>query len=105
MQFLWVGWTLRTRMRPKIILDRMKDYEHKLLERRNQTLNGQIHHLEEPSEVFNQDSDSFESANQVVDACLVELNMLETSQQTSSWYLDSGATHHVSGDPSIFSSI
>lgn len=31
--------------------------------------------------------------------------MLETSQQTNSWYLDSGATHHVSGDPSIFSSI
>ena len=30
------------------ILDRMKDYEHKLLERRNRTLSGQVHHLEEP---------------------------------------------------------
>lgn len=31
--------------------------------------------------------------------------MLESPQLTSSWYLDSGATHHVSGDPSVFTSI
>lgn len=49
-----------------------------------------------------QDSDNFELADQVVDVCLVELNMLETPQQTTSWYLDSGATHHVSGDSSVF---
>jgi hypothetical protein len=31
--------------------------------------------------------------------------MLETPWQTNSWYLDSGATHHVPGDSSIFTSI
>ena len=41
-------------------------------------------------------------AGQIVDACLVELNALETSQTASPWYLDSGATHHVSGDSSVF---
>ena len=88
------------------ILDRRKDYEHKLLKRRNCTLNGQVHHLEEP-DLFKQeqDPDSFETADQVINACLVELNLVETPQQTSSWYLDSGATHHVSGDPSVFSSL
>jgi hypothetical protein len=49
------------------ILDRMKDYEHKLLERRNRTLSGQVHHLEEP-DLFKQeqDPDSFETADQVI---------------------------------------
>lgn len=80
------------------MMDYMKDYEQRLLERRNRTLNGQIHNLEYPSEVFNQDPNNFKTASQVVDACLVELNTLETAQTTSSWYLDSGATHHESGD-------
>jgi hypothetical protein len=40
-----------------------------------------------------------------VNACLVELNLLETLSETPSWYLDSGATHHVSGDSLAFSSI
>ena len=84
----------------------MKDYENKLLERRNRTLSGQVHHLEEPDPFKqDQDPDSFETADQVIDACLVELNLVETPQQTSSWYLDSGATHHVSGDPLVFSSL
>ena len=34
------------------ILDRMKDYEHRLQEQRQRNLNGQVHHLEEPSESF-----------------------------------------------------
>ena len=79
------------------ILDRIKDYEHRLLERRNKNLSGQVHNIEEPAEDL--------LADQVVDACLVELNMLEVPQSSSSWYLDSGATHHVSGDPNVFSSI
>ena len=37
------------------ILDMIKDYEHRILERRNRTLNGQVHNLEEPSETFEQD--------------------------------------------------
>ena len=31
--------------------------------------------------------------------------MIEAPQHKSSWYLDSGATHHVSGDPRVFSTI
>lgn len=85
----------------------MKDYEQRLLQQRNRNLNGQVHHLEEPAESFNSEHDSpnFETADEVVDACLVELNLLETPSQTPLWYLDSGATHHVSGDSSVFSSI
>ena len=84
------------------ILDRIKDFEHRALERRHQ--NGQVNHLEEPAEDFKQESEDF-SADQVIDACLVELNMLETPSGNASWYLDSGATHHVSGDPAVFSMI
>lgn len=89
------------------ILDRMKDYEHRLLEQRQRNLNGQVHHLEEPSDSFSQDdpSEDHETANQVVNACLIELNLVETPQNTASWYLDSGATHHVSGEKSAFTSI
>ena len=66
-----------------------------------------VHHVEETTDSFTQDQDlqNFELADQVIDACLVELNLLETPSQTASWYLDSGATHHVSGDSSAFSSI
>lgn len=92
----FAGWT--------DILDRIKDYEHRILEQRHRTFNGQVHHLEEPPEGFKQNSYDF-LADQVVDACLVELNMLETPQQTTSWYLGFGATHHVSGDSSVFSLI
>ena len=88
----------------KSILDRIKDYEHCLVERRQRTHSGQVHNLEETDEENKPDSEDF-SADQVVDACLVELNLLETPQQNPSWYLDSGATHHVSGDPSVFSSL
>ena len=90
------------------ILDRMKDYEQELLQHTDRNWSGQVHNLEQqPEETFNQDSDTtdFSRADQVVDACLIELNLLETPSQTPSWYLDSGATHHVSGDPSTFSSI
>jgi transposase InsO family protein len=85
----------------------MKDYEHRLLEQRQRNLNGQVHHLEEPSDLFSQDDppDDHETADQVVNACLIELNLLETPQNTASWYLDSGATHHVSGEKSAFTSI
>lgn len=86
------------------ILDRIKDYKHRLLERRHQNFNGQVNNLKESPEGFKQDPDNF-LADQVVDACLVELNMVETPHQNTAWYLDSGATHHMSGDSTIFSSI
>ena len=85
----------------------MKDYEHRLLEQRQRNLNGQVHHLEEPSESFSQEPppNDDETADQIVDACLIELNLLESPQNTTSWYLDSGATHHVTGEQSAFSSL
>ena len=52
-----------------------------------------------------QNANDLELADQVVNACLVELNLLETPQPTTSWCLDSRATHHVSGEQSAFSSI
>lgn len=62
----------------KSMLDHMKDYRHKHHERQNQTLIGKVHILEEPSKGFNQDDDfdNFELANQVIDTCLFELNMI-----------------------------
>ena len=89
------------------ILDRMKDYEHRLLEQRQRNLDGQIHHLEEPSELFPQDqlSNNQDTADQIVNACLIESNLIETPQNSTSWYLDSGATHHVSGEQDVFTSI
>jgi len=91
------------------IIDRMKDYEHRLLQQRDRNFNGQVHHIEEPIEPLHHDQDQdpqpFAFANQVVDTCLVELNLCETPSQTPSWYLDSGAIHHVFGDSSAFSSI
>lgn len=86
------------------ILDRIKDYENSLLERRHRNLTGQIHNVEDTTEGFEEDSDNLQ-ADQVVDACLVELNVLETPQTNTTWYLDSGATHHVSGDSNVFSTI
>lgn len=86
------------------MLDQMKYYKHHLLERQNRNLNSQIHNLEDPSDL-EQDAYNCELADQVIDACLVELNMLESPPETSSWYHDSGATHHVSGDPSVFTTI
>ena len=75
-----------------------------MVDRRPRNFNGQAHNIKEQQEDFKDDTEDL-LADQVVDACLVELNMLETSQNNSSWYLDSGATHHVSGDPSVFSTI
>ena len=86
------------------ILDRIKEYEHRLLERRQRSLGGQINHLEESTETFEPNSEDL-LADQVVDACLIELNLIESPPENSAWYLDSGATHHVSGNPASFSSI
>ena len=86
------------------LLDRVKDYEHRIMQQRDRNFGGQVHHVEEAEETI-PDSPPFSSADQVVDACLVELNLCEQPSQTPSWYLDSGATHHVSGDSSAFSSI
>jgi hypothetical protein len=45
------------------------------------------------------------SASQVVDAYLAEVNNIDSKFTTAPWYLDSGASNHVIGDSSVFSSI
>ena len=89
------------------ILDRLRDYDNRMLHRRDRNSSGQVHHLEKPTERFDEEQDSpdFNLADEVVDACLMELNLLETPSATPAWYLDSGATHHVSGDSLAFRSI
>lgn len=58
----------------------MKDYEQELLQQRDRNWSGQVHNLEQPGEAFDQDTETHDlsRADQVVDACLIELNLLET---------------------------
>ena len=44
-------------------------------------------------------------ASQVVDAYLAEVNLIDSKTPHKAWYLDSSASNHVTGDPSIFSSM
>lgn len=66
-----------------------------------------MHHLEEPNDSFPQDqfSNDQDTVDQIVNACLIESNLIETPQNSTSWYLDSGATHHVSSEQDVFTSI
>jgi hypothetical protein len=41
----------------------------------------------------------------VIDAYIAEVNNVESKSASPSWYLDSGATNHVSGDSKLFSSL
>ena len=83
----------------------MKDYEHRLLEQRQQNLNGQVYHLEEPSESFLQDQNpnDLELADHVVNACLIELNMLETPQNTplGTWIREQLTMCPANNEPSL----
>lgn len=56
----------------------MKDYEHLFLERKNWNFNGQVYNRDKPLEESNVEQDfyNYELVDQVIDACLVELNML-----------------------------
>ena len=42
---------------------------------------------------------------QNVDACYVQVNMMETNHSNMPWFLDSGASHHVSSEREIFTSL
>jgi hypothetical protein len=44
-------------------------------------------------------------ASQVVDVYLVEVNQLDTHSSSTSWYLDSRASNHISRDLIVFSSM
>ena len=44
-------------------------------------------------------------ASQVVDAYLTEVNLVDSSTSSKSWYLDFGDSNHVTGDSSGFSSL
>ena len=46
-----------------------------------------------------------EYASQVIDAYLAEAYIVDSNNTSKPWYLDSGASNHVTGDSSVFSSI
>ena len=51
------------------------------------------------------DNGDEEYASQVVGAYLAEVNVLDSKISTKAWYLDSGASNHVTEDSSVFSSL
>ena len=89
------------------MLDQIKDYEHHLFAQQKWNINGHVYNLEEPPKKSGRQHKSYncELLYQIIDVCLIELNMLEFPLQTSLWYLDSGATHHLFGSPPIFTII
>lgn len=36
-----------------------------------------------------------------IDACIAEINALEVTDPEAPWYLDGGATHHISGNQNV----
>ena len=56
-------------------------------------------------ETYADDNGDEEFASQVVDAYLAEVNLVDSSTSSKAWYLDSGASNHVTRDSSVFSSL
>ena len=57
------------------------------------------------AEVNTDDAGKDDYASQVIDAYLTEANIADSSPLPKQWYLDSGASNHVLGEPSVFSSL
>jgi hypothetical protein len=62
-------------------------------------------HDDHPQQAEDEQFDDDFTASQVVDACFAEVNVANSDHITAPWYLDSGASHHVSGDSVVFSSL
>lgn len=112
----------------KALVDQLRDMEHRFEEKRRRArTGGQVHVVEETDEHIDGDVEPEEDyvslddtnnveayvlevdnmpINPVDQALAVELNFIEEMPPSlSAWHLDSGATHHISGDQSMFSTM
>jgi transposase InsO family protein len=123
------------------MVDRVKDIDFRLSEKRKRSSNGQdrqVHNVEDNQEetVHEDCSEEFVEldSTQDIEACMVttsahslhsldnqssgsqknghehprvtgELNLIGDSVHNSAWYLDSGATYHISGNATVFSDL
>ncbi|KAG0596955.1 hypothetical protein M758_UG298500 [Ceratodon purpureus] len=97
----------------KAMMERMRELEGKLHARRRSTLGGQIHSIKKFTDDEPESHSAHEQhvndeellASQVINACLAEINLTKGTELGASWYLDLGASYHVTGDKSVFSSL
>ena len=97
------------------LLTKVRDLENRLQREghdyRKRNPGRSVHSIEtapgdvDTAEVDTDDASDDEFASQVIDAYLAEANIADSSPLPKQWYLDSGASNHVLGDPSIFSSL
>ena len=103
----------------KVMMEKLKELENKIQERHPRThptssYSGQIHSIEElyeediPEQGAAHEKKSLEDdfgMPHSVDACYAQVNMTETEHQNTSWFLDLGASHHVSREKEVFTTM